>query len=266
MKTKNILGLFALMGMASYAATGNTCSRAPTSQFDSFYNPLWGCQQTFVNDMWSRFHFDQGDWDEGFGYEDACNDTLPLKRTFNGLMALGYAGTTTPTCSTASSNVLLWGYCWAGGAIDELDGRCGETARATTYYFPVLDHRTELYMPFFFDESVVQRAGTIFHEARHASGFCSHPSDCIDGVATGKDACDPNWANGCVGPGSGSGPGANAYTVIYMSWFATSARSTWINASIRANAVGEANTYLNNRFTTDPCFRLNSSGFAFTTC
>jgi hypothetical protein len=100
------------------------------------------------------------------------------------------------------------------------------------------------------DETVVQRAGTIFHEARHAQGWCDHTDSCLDG----SDSCDPNWANGCVGVGSGSGKGANAYTVPYMNWFATSARAGWINTTIRANAVSEGNKYLSRRFGTDPCF------------
>jgi hypothetical protein len=261
MKIAKVLGLFAMAGMASYAAPGQACSRVATNNmFDSFYAPLWGCQQVFINDMWARFHFNHDDWDQGFGYEDPCNEALPLKRTFNGLIALAYSGTTTPTCSTASSNVLLWGYCWSGSSIDELDGRCGETPRARTTHS--LDDYTELFMPFFFDETVVERAATIFHEARHASGWCHHTDNCHDGV----DSCDPNWSNGCVGFGSGSGPGANAYTVVYLSWFASNARAGWVNSSIRANAVAAATHFLNSRFETDPCFRLNSAGVAFSTC
>jgi hypothetical protein len=239
-----------------------TCSRVPTAKFDSFYAPKWGCQQVFVNDMWSRFDFDHDDWDQGFGYDDPCNDNLPLKRTFNALMLLGYGVTNTPTCSTSSANVGMWAYCWSGNSIDELDGMCGNSPRARTNYTPGIDNYTNLYMAFFYDETVVQRAGTIFHEARHAQGFCSHTSGCVDG----NDSCDPNFNNGCVGVGSGSGRGANAYTVLYMNWFATTARPDWINQSIKDDAIAEATRYLNNRFETDPCFRLDSNGFSFQTC
>ncbi|HEX6767001.1 MAG TPA: hypothetical protein VF103_16005, partial [Polyangiaceae bacterium] len=70
------LAVFAASGAAQAQACGQTAS---TAQFDSFYAPLWGCQQTRVNDMWSRFSFDAGDWDQGMGYEAACDDRLPLK-------------------------------------------------------------------------------------------------------------------------------------------------------------------------------------------
>lgn len=256
--------LFGGLMLASVPSRADSCSASPSSaQFDSFYGALWGCQQSRINDMWSRFSFDPGDWDHGFGYEDACNDALPLKRTFNALQLLAYGVTATPTCSTSSNNVGFWAYCWAGDSIDELDGRCTNgSLRANTQFGPVVDNYTQLYMNFFYGETVVQRAGTIFHEARHASGWCSHDSSCPDG----NNSCDPNWSNGCVGFLSGSGAGANAYTVLWANWFATTARSNWITTATRNDAIAEGNYYLNRRFGSDPCFRMNSAGFTFQTC
>lgn len=70
------------------------CGRtASTAQFDSFYGSNWNCSQSRVDDMWSRFDFDKGDWDNGMGWEDACNNALPLKRTFNALQVLAYSVT-----------------------------------------------------------------------------------------------------------------------------------------------------------------------------
>lgn len=259
-----VLGALLFVSPQSEAATCSGWNE--TTMFDSFYGALWGCQQSRINDMWSRFAFHHDDWDQGFGYDDPCNDTLPLKRTFNALQLLAYGVTASPTCSTSSNNVGMWAYCWSGNSIDELDGRCGSSTstspRAFTMVGPIVDNYTELYMPFFYDETVVQRAGTIFHEARHAQGWCAHNSECADG----NSSCDPSWGGGCVGFGSSSGIGANAYTVLYMNWFATSARSGWINSSIRADAVAEGNRYLSRRFRLDPCFRLDSAGYPYTTC
>ena len=244
----------------SYAGCGRVAS---ASQFDSFYAPLWGCAQTNINDMWSRFAFDAADWGGDMGYSNVCDDSTPLKRTFNAMQLLAYGMTNAPTCSTSSSNVGMWAYCWAGDNIDEIYPTC-ETGgtRAKTQFGTFVDNYTKLYQPFFYDETVVHRAGTLFHEARHANGWCSHTSTCADG----GDSCDPNFSSGCVGTGSGSGPGANGYTVLYMNWFATTARSNWINTAIRANAVSEGNYYLTRRFGTDPCFRMNSAGYTFKTC
>jgi len=94
MKIQHLFG-FALLGAVALNASpshATSCSRvASSAQFDSFYGALWGCQQTRINDMWSRFSFDRGDWDEGFGYEDVCNDSLPLKRTLGILCARRFA-------------------------------------------------------------------------------------------------------------------------------------------------------------------------------
>lgn len=265
MKIKIFTGLAiscAAMLISEHSQADCTVDPWPIDFFDTFYSPTWGCQQVFIDDMWNRFDFDEGDWDDGFGYSDPCNNNLPLKRTFNALHVMGYAVTANPTCSTSSSNVGMWAYCWAGNNIDELDAECGDgSSRAYTAYGFVDDY-TELYLPFFYHETVVQRAGTIFHEARHAHGYCSHTSSCTDG----DDSCDPNWGSGCVGLGSGSGAGANAYTVLWMSWFATTARAGYINTATRADAVAEGNRYLSNRFGTDPCFRMNSAGFTYSTC
>jgi hypothetical protein len=253
------LAMLAASGTAHAQACGQTAS---TAQFDSFYAPLWGCQQTRINDMWSRFSFDAGDWDQGMGYEAACNDSLPLKRTFNALQLLAYGVTATPTCTVGGANVATWAYCYSGNSIDELDGSCETDVRAHTRWGPFIDNWTRLKVPFFYDETVVQRAGTVFHEARHAQGWCAHDSNCIDG----NSSCDPSFYGGCVGVGSSSGNGANGYTVLFAAWFASTARSTWTNPTIRMDAVNEGNRYLSNRFGTDPCFRLDSNGNAFTTC
>lgn len=245
------------------AQPSGACGRAATSEFDSFYAPLWGCSQSEINDMWGKYHFDNDDWDEGLGYDDPCNENLPLKRTFNALQLLKYGITASPTCDTTSANVGQWAYCWAGDSIDELDGTCDDDARAWTTWAPFVDHRTELEVPFFYDETVVQRAATVFHEARHAQGWCVHSDSCVDG----EGSCDPNWAHGCVGIGSVGGKGANAYTVLYMTWFLRAARSSWTSEPLRDFAVGEANRYLAQRFGSDPCFRVNPDGtYAYLPC
>jgi hypothetical protein len=266
MKLNYLTGLLLLSALSGFTRTSyaaGACGRtASSSQFDSFYAPLWGCQQARIDDMINRFNFDKGDWDGGMGWEDKCNDALPLKRTFNALQLMAYGFTTSPTCSTSSSNVGLWAYCWAGNSFDELDAVCSNFARAYTVAAPIVDNYTELYTSFFYDETVVQRAGTLFHEARHADGWCQHTSECPDG----GESCDPDYSNGCVGVGSGSGRGANGYTVAFMMWFANAARASWTNTTIRADAVAEGNRYLSRRFDTDPCFRLNSNGTTFRTC
>lgn len=253
------LCMAAMLLLVAPRASAQDCTYEPDNlvdSFDAFVAPLWGCQQIFTNDMWDRFHFDEGDWDDGFGWNDACNQDQPLMRTFNALQFLAFSVTNEPTCSTNDSdNVATWAYCWSGEAIDELDAECGDgTERAWTSW-TVGFQWTELYWPFFYDETVVQRAGTIYHEARHAHGWCDHQGGCNRNVS-----CDPNWANGCVGVGSGSGPGANAYQVSWLSWYLNTARPEWTSPGLAESAWGEANTVLIDGFGEDPGFRLASDG------
>lgn len=265
MKAATLAGLVALGAIAASSApvlAQGACGRtAAEDMYDGFYGANWSCNTSTMMEMVNRFAMDKGDWDGERGWSQGCNDRLPLKRTFNTLQLLAYSITNTPTCSTSSPNVGHWAYCWSGNAIDELDGSCKTGARAVTSIVPGF-HFTRLQQPFFYDETVIQRAATVFHEARHAHGDCRHTSGCADG----NDSCDPNYLNGCVGIGSGSGRGANGYTVLYLHWFATTARPGWISNPIRENAVNEANRYLNRRFEQDPCFRLSSSGHMIKTC
>lgn len=242
----------------SYLATGD--------KGDSYYlwdaKDGWKCQQQFIDYWWSAFDFDKADWDEGFGWEAPCDNARPLARTFNALFALGYASTNAPTCDTSSANKTLWSMCWAAANIDELDGRCGngtdKGTRATTFNYqtrPLMDCYTELYWPFFYGENVVQRASTLFHEARHSGGSgCVHNggSSCPRGTS-----CDLAWNDGCAGrPGM---DGANKYQVLYLESLAVFG---WrVPSSLRSNAVSTANAILDGGFVVDPCKFVSSSGF-----
>jgi hypothetical protein len=246
------------------AAHADTCS-VPyplADQGDAFYMYGWGCNQTFINDLWSRFDFQTSDWDDGFGYDAPCNNDLPLARTFNALMLMGYSYTNAPVCSTSDPNVLVWGLCWAGNQIDELNGRCGSWPngdRAYTQYGWFVDAYTDLYFPFFYGEDVVQRAGTIFHEARHAS-WCSHSAN-NDECARGK-SCETSFYDGCGA--FGDGMGANGYQVRFLEWFAVTA--TWTTPFLTLSSIVEANNILGNAFKQDPCFRLASDGYEYSSC
>jgi hypothetical protein len=269
MKTKIVsavlLGLGAgLLCFSPEAKAAEKCSYITLDLQDSFYSAAWGCQQVFINDMWSRFHMSTSYWSGGWwGYEAPCDNGRPLKRTFNGLMVLGYSVTSSPTCSTSDPNMGKWAYCWAGNNIDELTTSCATDARATTQFGSPIDNYTTLKIPFLRDETVVQRASTVFHEARHANGWCRHNSSpCGAGLE-----CEPSFSgSGCVGFGSSSGFGAFGYQALWLNWFASTAQSGWINFSTRADAVAEGNRILANNFSTKTCSRLDSNGFMFQIC
>jgi hypothetical protein len=219
----------------------------------------WKCQQSLIDDWWERFDFDKGDWDDGFGYDDPCNYDKPLARTFNALYALGYARTNAPHC-TYTGNPLDWSLCWAGNQIDELDGRCGSGEAgpygktAHTQFGPVIDNYTELYWPFFYGTSVVERAAIIFHEARHAS-YCGHN-------ANRCESCDHSWTDGCSWPYSGMG--AITYHTVWLWWYVASA--TKYTTAMKDRALVRANENLAGRYDIDPCFRIASNGGSYMVC
>lgn len=218
----------------------------------------WNCAQNLINDFWSRFDFHTGDWDDGFGYEAACDNARPLARTFNAIYALGYSRTNAPNCNYSGSNPLDWAMCWSGNQIDELDGRCGSGTsgpfgtQATTWWGPIIDNKTELYWPFFYGTTPVERAGTIFHEARHASN-CGHNY---------QSTKDVSWESGCAWPYTGQG--AWPRSISFLWWY--NATATMANASLRDRARDRANSMLASVFQNDPCFRIRSDGSAYAVC
>ena len=201
------------------------------------------CAQVYIDQFWSHFDFDKGDWDDGFGYDDACNINQPLARTFNALYLLAYSAEDfAKNTGDFSGNALRWGYPYSATKIDELDGRCGSGdansgARATTYT-GLQDNRTVLKWPFFYGEVVVQRAGTVLHEARHAGGKGHNGgSGCPRGTS-----CDTTWGY----------EGANMYQALYLWWFRDSGTRT--TTGMRNWARTEGQNVIDFAFNTNPGF------------
>lgn len=222
----------------------DTCFWMPGDNNDSgdnFYG-AFTCDQAYIDQFWDHFDFDKGDWDDGFGWEAACDLARPLARTFNALYLLAYSAEDYATStSDFSGNALRWAYPYAATKIDELDGRCGSGsatsgARATTYTGAFVDDRTVLKWPFFYGEVVVERAGTILHESRHAAGKGHNGgSSCPR-----KKSCDTNWAY----------KGANMYQVLYLWWFYVDGTRT--TTGMRNYARQEGQRIIDRGFVTNP--------------
>jgi hypothetical protein len=138
-----------------------------------------------------------------------------------------------------SMPIINWAGRYARSNIDELDGSCGTDAYATTKWGPIIDNYTALKMPFFFQSSVAMRAGTIIHEARHAS-WKSHDDD----------PNDSSWGFN----------GAWRYHVCWIAWFLNQCTNS--SQAMKDSARQRANQILDNNFTTDPGFRLSPQGYA----
>lgn len=258
-----LLSSLVFLGARSVAA--EHCYYLETEdQGDDYYmwgDSGWQCDQRFIDYWWKAFEFDKSYWDDGFGWDDCCNNAQPLARMFNALYALGYSSTGTPTCSTSSANVTLWAMCWAASQTPRTLAGCGSGTRDGTFattHRAIYGSYIKYFWPFFYGNTVSSRASTVFHEARHASG-CSHNGGtrCKRG-----SSCDTSWTNGCS---SGTTrPGANQFQVSFLSWYIYSAwRAT---DALKDSARTRANYVLEYGFASDPCFRLTTRGTTYRTC
>lgn len=225
------------------------------------------CFQEWVNYFWNAYDFDKGDWDQGFGFSNACDTRLPLGRTFNGIYVLNYAdGPSGKSRNDFSGSILHWGGNYSMREIDELDARCGTAKRAYTRWGIIIDNYTELYIPFFYNENVVERAATILHEARHAD-WCGHNgNDGSNSCPSGSDSCDESFSNGCSGIGSPSGRGASGYQALWLWWFTVDADTITGTSTRKDFARDEANRIFSTMFDIDPCINITSSGAVIDTC
>jgi len=199
---------------------------------DNLYGPRI-CWQPFIDWAWNAFDFDSGDWDDGFGYDNVCNNTQPLGRTLSGIWCLTYSSPNFPR-ESYDSNILEWGCRFARNNIDELDARCGSgDAFARTQWGAFANDWTQLFLPFFYDQGVSRRAGTLLHESRHA-----------DGKGHDRGNNDSSWGYN----------GAWRWHVAWLAWFAFEGQHT--STAMRTQATQRANNILNGNFETHPGFNV----------
>jgi hypothetical protein len=204
----------------------------PNSAGDSLYGSRI-CSQAFIDWAWDAHDFDEGDWDDGFGFDAACDMTLPLGRTLAGIWCLNYSAEDYMN-EDYSSDILHWGCRYVRENIDELDARCGDdSAFAETRTGGVfVDEWTRLYWPFF-SQAVSLRAGTLVHESRHAGG---------KGHDSGNN--DSSWDYN----------GAWRWQVCWLSWFAAAGQRT--SDALKTIARQRANAIIDSNFTTHPGFNV----------
>ncbi|NOT64322.1 MAG: hypothetical protein HOP19_29240 [Acidobacteria bacterium] len=192
------------------------------------------CDQAFIDWAWDAHDFDEGDWDEGFGFDAVCDMNLPLGRTLAGIWCLNYSAEDYMN-EDYGSDILQWGCRYVRENIDELDARCGDgTAFARTQTGGLfVDEWTELYLPFFYEQGVSLRAGTLVHESRHAGG-----KDHDDGNN------DSSWEYN----------GSWRWQVCWLSWFA--ARGQRTSEPLKTIARQRANFIIDTHFTTHPGFSV----------
>jgi hypothetical protein len=212
---------------------------------DNFYGPFI-CAQVYVDYFWTAYGFNGNKeyWDDGFGWDEACNTNQPLARTFNGCYLLTYSAEDYLNESW-SSPILNWGRRYVRNNIDDLRSKCGDgSAIATSFSGALVDDRVELYLGFFYSKDVPGRAETLLHEARHMGGKAhdaNFPSGSVFGSGSGADS---SW----------SYEGAWMYAALYLWWFfAAGARTT---SAMKDRARQRGNLVIDNAFATHPGYSI----------
>jgi hypothetical protein len=216
---------------------------------DNFYGPLI-CNDQLIAYFWTTYRFrelspSEGGWHGGWGYEQPCDTDLPLARTFVGLYLLTYSASDWQN-DGYDKPIINYARRYVRENIDDLYARCGDgSAIARSFHGLFVDTRIELYRGFWYDQSVVERASTFVHEARHIGGKSHNaqfPPWSVYGP--GHDGADTNWEY----------DGAWTYEVSYLSWFY--ATGTGTTTAMKNLARQQGNLMIDNAFATRPSFHI----------
>jgi hypothetical protein len=111
---------------------------------DALYGPRI-CNQPFIDWAWDTYNFDYDWWQDGWGFDDCCNITKPLCRTFSAIWALTYSADNV-WASGQPANMLEWAGRWAAEQISNYDLRanCGDKV-ATTYGAGCTEYRNSVH-------------------------------------------------------------------------------------------------------------------------
>jgi Repeat of unknown function (DUF346) len=198
--------------------------------------------------------FDEDDWNEGFGWDDSFDVTMPLGRTLAALWLLNFSAPNSDD-EDYRSDILNWARRYVRVNADELLARCGDGSRAARAMDVLGDEWTELYIRggFFYTANVPRRAGILLHEARHHGGSSHDAPFPADSVYAGRDdGADSSWTY----------DGAFKYEALYLARFADAgqipspADDPLRPLILRGRARSAANFILDNCFERDPGFRF----------
>jgi hypothetical protein len=199
------------------------------------------CYQPFVDWAWDAFDFDSDYWQDGWGFDDPCNTDKPLARILNAIWLLAYSAEDYWN-EDWSNDILHWGCRYVRNQMDDLQAHCGDgSANAATITGPFTDDRIEVYLPFFYEENVPARAGTLMHEARHMGGKPHNANfPPWSAYGPGRSGADSSWEYN----------GAFMYEALYLWWFyAAGSRTT---SALRQSAKQGAQFEIDNAFATHP--------------
>jgi hypothetical protein len=210
------------------------------------------CDSGMIDGWVWAYSMDQGNWDDGRGWEAPCDIAKMLGRTFVGLYILNSSEEASNQASTwddLSGLPLRWAGNYAHLAFDELDGECrwDSNATARTVRSPI-DSYTDLFHGFVYSLGSTTRAGVLLHESRHADGYGHDGNDGSNPCVSRSDSCDESFT---WDGGSGR---ANSYEVYWLNDFYY--RGQYTTTWHKQMAKDRGNYVLTNRFDSVPTYRL----------
>ncbi len=188
------------------------------------------------------------DWPgDSWGWTDACNTDKPLARFFTALVALNHSHPD----SLSDGNIdwgspLDWGRHFAADQIDELQARCPKGSASASCVNCIGDflgirgdRSVDLYLNFFYHDSVMIRAADLVHEAWH----WKYQRDHVAGGAKDQSYSD------------GNGAGAYSAPVWGRSRYAREAvNAPW---KLRCEAAESANAFIGGSFVQPPAITVD---------
>lgn len=252
----SLVSFVVLLPISAFAGGGGfnqTCSwTVPDKQIsgDEHYgrnNWNW-CEQSYLNNTVDIYGMPKKWWDDGFGWNDACNTDKPFARFMTADTAL-FASHPDPIYSSSTSidydeSMLKWGGTYCVRRYDNLRAQCRNDDRfaAVTYahtrcYLNITPNRNQD-EGFFFGQDVPARAATLMHEAYH------HKRANTNHVENGSQ--DQSFDSG-----------AYRYTVLWHWWYA--AESVNSSPALRCRSQKMGNAYLGASFVEDPGFTISNA-------
>jgi hypothetical protein len=131
--------------------------------------------------------------------------------------------------------------------LPDLRASCGDGNDDAEYWYFLWIHHVYLFLGFFYNESVPERAATLLHECRHIGGQdrthdANFPNGSIYGEGT--SGADSSW----------DFHGSWMFEALYLWWYYADGRNT--NLALRERARQVAQEVIDNCFATHPGFTI----------
>jgi hypothetical protein len=200
------------------------------------------CNSAWLKGVADGYGMAKDDWDEGLGWDDACNTSRPFGRVATAKVALQVSAENRQKTGDIddSKPFTEWASLWAVRTVDELRCFCDDDAVAAQipngdYIKLNIRNKGSVDSGWFFGFDVPERTSIFLHEARHQAGGYDHRADGRDQRYTDR--------------------GAYRTQINWLWWYAHVKRNA--PEKLLCSAQDFANTLLGERFVEDPGFVID---------